>query len=204
MARKPKITAVPVEQSQMEEGLMIAMDAPDEKTDAEHEKTDAEQMTEIIKEVKEEPTEEQKDAVPEVPVVAKAKAKRASRAKPKEEPIIEEPKEEPNEDPNLTLKVADQKEEEPKEEPKSEEKVACPDCGRRMSAKTLKYSHGPNCSRKKQQTNTEVLTLSGTYQPDFATNDMVEHHLRPRIPNTRADRANRREAMMSKLMQAAF
>ena len=47
MPRKPRITAVPVEQ---EEGLMIAMDAPDEKTDAEHEKTDAEQMTEIIKE----------------------------------------------------------------------------------------------------------------------------------------------------------
>ncbi len=34
MARKPKITAVPVEQAQREEGLMIAMDAPHEKTDA--------------------------------------------------------------------------------------------------------------------------------------------------------------------------
>ena len=205
MLRKLRITAVPVEQ---EEGLMIAMDAPDEKTDAEHEKTDAEQMTEIIKEVneepKEEPTEEQKDAVPEVPVVAKAKAKRASRAKPKEEPIIEEPKEEPNEGPNLTLKVADQRVEEPKEEPKREEKVACPDCGRHMSAKTLKYSHGPNCSRKKQQTKTEVFTLSGTNQGEFATEDLIEHHLRPRIQHTRADRANRREAMMSKLMQAAF
>ena len=30
-------------------------------------------------------------------------------------------------------------------------KVACPDCGKQMSAKTLKYSHGPNCSSKKQK-----------------------------------------------------
>ena len=168
---------------------MVAIDAPDEKTDAE-------QMTEIIKEVQDEP----KEAVPDAPVVAKAKAKRASRAKPKEEPIIEEPKE----DPIRALKVADQKEEEPKEEPKSDEKVACPDCGRQMSAKTLKYSHGPNCSRKKQTQKTEVLTLSGTNQREFATEDLIEHHLRPRIPNTRADRATRREAMMSKLIQTAF
>ena len=33
-----------------------------------------------------------------------------------------------------------------------------------MSAKTLKYSHGPNCSSKKQKKG--VITLSGTDQRD--------------------------------------
>ena len=126
MPRKPRITAVPVEQVQPEEGLVVARDVPDEKTDAE-------QMTEILQEVKEEPRE----AVSDAPVVVKPKAKRASRAKPKEEPVKEEPKEEA------------------KEEPKGEDKVGCPHCGKQMSAKTLKYSHGPNCNGKKQQTKTE-------------------------------------------------
>ncbi len=70
MPRKRRITAVPVEQVQPEEGLMVARD----------EKTDAEQMTKIIQEVKEEPREAVSDAL----VVVKPKAKRASRAKPKE------------------------------------------------------------------------------------------------------------------------
>ena len=142
MPRKPRITAVPVEQVQPEEGLMIARDVPDEKTDAE-------QMTDILQEVKEEPRE----AVSEAPVVVKPKAKRASRAKP-----------------ILTLQVSDQREEEPleaepieeqiltqepKEEARIDDKVACPDCGKQMSAKTLKYSHVANCVTKKQKTKTE-------------------------------------------------
>ena len=80
MPRKPRITAVPVEQVEPEEGLMVARD----------EKTDAEQMTEILQEVKEEPKVAVSDAVVEL----KPKAKRASRAKPKEEPLEVEPKEE--------------------------------------------------------------------------------------------------------------
>ena len=135
MPRKPRITAVPVDQvqpvltlsasDQREEGLVVAMD----------EKTDAEQMTEILQEVKEEPKVAVSDAVVEV----KPKAKRASRAKPKEEPLEVEPIEE---------QILTQ---EPKEEARIDDKVACPDCGKQMSAKTLKYSHGPNCSSKKQK-----------------------------------------------------
>jgi hypothetical protein len=49
-------------------------------------------------------------------------------------------------------------------ESKVDAKVACPDCGKQMSAKTLKYSHGPNCSAKKQKQG--VLTLSGADQGD--------------------------------------
>ena len=117
MPRKPRITAVPIEQVQGEEGLLVARDASVltvPVSDQREEKTDAEHMTDIIKEVQEEPkAEEHKEAVSEAPVVVKPKAKRASRAKPKEEPVKEEPKEEPKE--------------EVKEEVKIDDKVACPD-----------------------------------------------------------------------------
>ena len=50
--------------------------------------------------------------------------------------------------------------------PKVDTKVACPDCGKQMSAKTLKYSHGPNCLAKKQKQGDEEFanTLSATKQ----------------------------------------
>ncbi len=169
-------------------------------------------MTDIIKEVQEEPRqtqEEPKEAVSDEHVVAKAKAKRASRAKPKEVLTLpgvdpREPKEEPNEEPKEEHK------EEPKEVPKGEEKIACSDCGKQVSAKTLKYSHGPNCNCKKQKTKTEVesqpkiqrvLTLSGADQREAITEELIEHHIRTQ---SRAERATRRETMMNKLMQTAF
>ena len=191
MPRKPRITAVPVDQvqpvltlsasDQREEGLVVAMD----------EKTDAEQMTEILQEVKEEPKVAVSDAVVEV----KPKAKRASRAKPKEEPRKEEPLEvEPIEEQILTP--------EPKEEARIDDKVACPDCGKQMSAKTLKYSHVANCVTKKQKTKTEK-TDEQQYptQVGEITEELIEHHIRTR---SRAARALRRETMMNNLVQSAF
>ena len=182
MPRKPRITAVPVEQVQPEEGLMIVRDVPDEKTDAE-------QMTDILQEVKEEPREAVSDTVVEV----KPKAKRASRAKPKEEPVKEEPQEvEPKEEPKEELK----------EEAKIDDKVACPDCGKQMSAKTLKYSHVANCVTKKPKTKTEK-TDEQQYPPQVGeiTEELIEHHIRTR---SRAARALRRETMMNNLVQSAF
>ena len=174
MPRKPRITAVPVEQVQPEEGLMVARD----------EKTDAEQMTEILQEVQQEPKEEPKETVSDAPGEVKPKAKRASRAKPKEQPIKEEPKEEA------------------KEEPKGEDKVGCPDCGKQMSAKTLKYSHGPNCSSKKPKTNTDKKEEQRpTIQREEITEELIERHIRTR---QRAERATRREMMMNNLVQSAF
>ena len=179
MPRKPRITAVPVEQEQKEEGLMVAGDVPDEKTDAE-------QMTDILQEVKDEPRE----AVSEAPVVVKPKAKRASRAKPKEEPLEAEPIEE---------QILTQ---EPKEEARIDDKVACPDCGKQMSAKTLKYSHVANCVTKKPKTKTEK-TDEQQYPPQVGeiTEELIEHHIRTR---SRAARALRRETMMNNLVQSAF
>ncbi len=100
----------------------------------------------IIVEVEEEP----KEVVLDASVVAKARAKRASRAKPKEETILEEPTEEPKE----VLSLPGVYQREPKEEPKSDEKVACSDCGKQMPAKTLKYIRGPNCNGRLQKTKT--------------------------------------------------
>ncbi len=65
-----RITAAPVEQDQREEGLVVARDVSDEKTDAE-------QMTEIIKEVREEP----KEAVTDTPIATKSKKSITSQAK---------------------------------------------------------------------------------------------------------------------------
>ena len=196
MPRKPRITAVPVEQpvltvpvSDQREGLITA-------TEILEEKTDAEQMTEILQEVKEEPKVAVSDAVVEV----KPKAKRASRAKPKEEPLEVEPKEE---------QILTQ---EPKEEARIDDKVACPDCGKQMSAKTLKYSHVANCVTKKQKTEKAVFTQGSQDQREEQqypthtqvgeiTEELIEHHIRTR---SRAARALRRETMMNNLVQSAF
>ena len=56
----------------------------------------------------------------------------------------------------------------PKQEPEQkgqDPKVACPDCGKKMTAKTLKYSHGPNCvinKQKQSQEDEEYAKLSHT------------------------------------------
>ncbi len=106
MPRKTRITAVPVDQPQ-EEGLAKAWGYEEGKTGAEH-------MTYIINEVslpegsqskgkveQQEPENVEAlfaEAAHEEPVVAKAKAKRACRAKPKEEPKDEPNQEEPNQE----------------------------------------------------------------------------------------------------------
>ncbi len=94
------------------------------------EKTDAEQITDIVNEVQEEPNEETVEVALLESLGTNAKAKRTSRAKPKEVLTLpgvdqrepkEKPKEEPKEEPTEEPK------EEPQEEPNSEDKVACPD-----------------------------------------------------------------------------
>ncbi len=69
----------------------------------------------------------------------------------------------------------------PVEEVKVDAKVECPDCGKMMSQKTLRYSHGPNCVAKKQ-----------------------EKQVQRRLYGRREERATRREAMVAKLVQNAF
>ena len=191
MPRKAKITAVPVEQ------VFTHMVADQREL-----KTDAEQMTDIIKEVNTAPQSDATllNAEEEVVEQPKARAKRSPSRGPSvrlKHKVIE-----PEPEPVLTLQVSDQREPEvqaelPVEEVKVDAKVECPDCGKMMSQKTLRYSHGPNCVAKKQKTMTEDNTQS-------VSDDWVEHEVQRRLYGRREERATRREAMVAKLVQNAF
>ena len=164
MPRKAKITAVPVEQEQ--EGVFTHMVA-----DQREQKTDAEQMTDIINEVNTAPQSDAPSLNAEEVVVEeslpdggqipedadgakgpKAKAKARAKRAPSRGPSVRlkhnviEPEPEPEPEVQAELPV---------EEVKVDAKVECPDCGKMMSQKTLRYSHGPNCVAKKQKTMTE-------------------------------------------------
>ena len=188
MPRKSKITAVLIEPESVNQRVEESGDV----------KTDAEQMTDVLKEFS---VEEQTAAAPE-PAKAIAKPKRitikkvAAVAMPIVEPVAAV---EPSIDEiraTVTL---------PKEDAKSDVKVDCPDCGKKMSAKTLKYSHAPNCVAKKQKT-AEAPTC--TPRDDNATRDvseeMIEHEVQRRMNGRRSECAARREEMVSKLIQNAF
>ena len=109
-------------------------------------------MTEIINEVKEMPAEQVDEPVDvDEPVAAepKAKPKRAPKPEPSVTPQASVGTEVTPALNGITVKV-----EIPTEANKdatASQKVSCPDCGKQMSAKTLKYSHAPNCLAKKQK-----------------------------------------------------
>ncbi len=138
-SRKSKTIAIPLNRP---EGLAAAQMGDEEL------KTDAEKMVQLINEVN---TEEDLVAEPlavEEELVAeplamedapKTKAKRAPRAKAKAalEPEVE-----------AVLFEATQ---EVKTERKVVDKVKCPDCGKQISAKTLRYSHTTKCTAKKNR-----------------------------------------------------
>ena len=198
MARKAKITAVPIDQEEE-----IAQQVGDDEV-----KNDAQHMTDIINEVNTpvltHSVEDQIEtpAAPSLagmqPVVeTKAKAKRASKAKPAVvvEPEVEVTASLDEVEAVVTLPLP--------EELKVDTKVACPDCGKQMSAKTLKYSHGPNCSSKKQKTNTDQKEES---QPNIVRNPLTETILDnwKETRCTRLARAVRRQEMVDRLIQNAF
>ena len=188
MPRKAKVQAVPVDpvvEDSQPEGLMVAREVVEEKTDAE-------QLTDVINEVRADaeatvaPTPEAEPPVEveaDAPVEAKPKAKRAPKAKAKAvapvedtpPPVVEAPP---------AIPVAEAKVE--------EAKVACPDCGKQMSAKTLKHSH--KCSTAKAipaETTSRIV-------------EIVEDEVEKRLSHRRAERIARREATVEKLIQSAF
>ena len=126
MPRKAKITAVPID-AQPDQTL--------EQVDAQEPKTEAEKMTDVINEVnviESTLSNEDESSIQKAP---KARAKRVS----KKEAVMTEPEVE------VTSSFDEVQAEVvmPKQEPYVEPKVACPDCGEKMSAKILTYSHGP-------------------------------------------------------------
>ena len=143
MPRKAKIIAVPIEQKE------------EEVASGDEAKTEAQEMTEILNEVKvdSDPSEPvvrvDQEPDPEPKPKAKARAKRAPKKTIGPEVEVSATLDEVVADvtlPVLTLPVSDQR-----DEPKSESEAECPDCAKQMSAKTLRYSHGPHCHAKKQK-----------------------------------------------------
>jgi hypothetical protein len=175
MPRKSKVTAVPIDQ---EEGLARAWGDGEVKTDAE-------QMTDLVNEIRveSEPTEEEPIEEREEP---KPHAKRAPR-KRTETVVV---------DVTTTIDDAEVEVAMPEErtEGNTKEKVSCPDCGKQMSAKTLKYSHGPNCAATKKQAD------STRSVPD----EIIEHEVQKRMVQSRADRLARKQEAVSKLLVNAF
>ena len=176
-SRKSKIIAIPVNRP---EGLIRAQMGDEEV------KTEAEERDELINEVKaeEEPVTEPL-AIEDAP---KPKAKRAPRAKAKAEPEPE------------TEAVPFEAPDEPQEAERRAvaDKVECPDCGKQMSSKTLRYSHAPNCAaKKKRQEEHRDATPS-------VTDDMIENEVHKRLTNFREERVARKQKAIQNLIANAF
>ena len=123
--RKSKVTAVPV-------------DAPASESASAEPNTDAQAMSEVISEIKAEPVVEA-EPVPE-PVVSKPwrqPRKKAVEPVPEPEPVEESSASEQADEPKGMLHPG----------AAVREKVVCDNCGKSMTAKTLKYSHVHNCKR---------------------------------------------------------
>ena len=197
MARKAKITAVPIDQ---EEEIAPQVD-DDEVSLPEGSQTkgknDAQHMTDIINEVNTPVLTHNVEDQIETPIVeTKAKAKRASKATPAVvvEPEVEVTASLDEVEAVITLPLPG--------EPKVDAKVACPDCGKQMSAKTLKYSHGPNCSSKEQKQGDEEESTKTDIVRNPLTEAILDNWKETRC--TRLARAVRRQEMVDRLIQNAF
>ena len=192
MGRKAKITAIPINK---EEDVSQQVHDDEVKNDAQH-------MTDIINEVNAPVLAHsvEEDQIDTSIVVTKAKAKRASKAKPAVvvEPEVEVTASLDEVEAVVTLPLPG--------ELKVDTKVACPDCGKQMSAKTLKYSHGPNCSAKKQKQWVADQRDDEESQPNIVRNPLTETILDnwKETRCTRLARAVRRQEMVDRLIQNAF
>jgi len=95
---------------------------------------------------------------------------------------------------------------------KENSKVECPDCGKRMSAKTLKYSHVPNCLFKKQADKEEALLKETSLRSPvdegkralILSDEVIEAEVQKRMSSARAERLNRRQKQLERLVANAL
>jgi len=186
MPRKSKVTAVPIEQPIVEQA----------ETEP---KTDAEQLTELVKVVDAVPSN-QIEVKNEPFVNKKPQAKRAPKAK-KEKPVLDavvEVLDPVVEVVSSTINETVAEVEIPDEKIFTEnKKVECPDCGKQMSAKTLKYSHAPNCLFKKQVDKEEA-------QMKTIPAEVIEVEIQKRMSCAKAERLSRRQKQIESLITNAF
>jgi hypothetical protein len=69
-----------------------------------------------------------------------------------------------------------------------------------MSAKTLKYSHVPNCVAKKQSDTHSTQAA----RRENILEEVIENEVQKRLQYNRSERAARREEMVQNLMKNAF
>ena len=131
----------------------------------------------------------------EIPIVEK---KPRAKAKPKAKPVVE-PVVEPIEEPVLIKEII---------EKKQVELVECPDCKKKLSAKTYKYNHVHNCPAKRFTPPTTEPVITPT-EPDI--NQPAEPEIQPydfvpvmKQPSVRELRAQKRRLMIDSLMKDAF
>jgi len=86
--------------------------------------------------------------------------------------------------------------EEVNQDVKSIEKVECTDCGKKMSAKTLKYSHAANCTVRKKRNQEHNLSE--------VTKDLIENEISKRMNSVKEERAARRQKAIDALIANAF
>ena len=79
-------------------------------------------------------------------------------------------------------------------------KVECPDCGKKMSAKTLRYNHGPNCLFRKQADKEEAQMN----KVKEVSEEVIEAEVQTRMSNAKAERLNRRQKQIESLVANAF
>lgn len=185
MTRKTKIIAVDVA-------------PPEQEINEPEPKTDAEQLTELV------------GTINSPPVVndVKPKAKRISKRKhpsSDDDMKIQEVKQEVIQEVIPDKPVEYATDSKPK---KTLEKVSCPDCGKSMTSKTLKYNHVYNCQVKKQAaTNeskqSEIITNE---EPQYEPNERQQKVdiLIGKMRQLKTEQLNRRAQKMEKLMANAF
>ena len=135
------------------------------------------------------------DVQPAIPIVEKKpRAKAKPKAKPVAEPVVE-----PIVEPIVEAPL--------KTEKKPTELVECPDCKKKLSAKTYKYNHVHNCPAKRFTTPTteQVITPNEPEiqpsEPEIQPYDFVPVMKQPSV---RELRAQKRRMMIDSLMKDAF
>ena len=132
--------------------------------------------------------------------VVEPKPKRAPRGRAPSRKRVTEPEPEVIAvEPTVEETTVDVTVPEEKPAPVVKDKVACPDCGKEMSAKTLKYSHAPNCTVKKKQSDE---------QPAAVSEELIEELVKKRwdnvTTNLRQERLAKKQAMIDRLVSRAF
>ena len=183
---------------------------------------DSEGRNAVIEEIKAEPVEDKAPepvvesvAEPVVESIAEPKAKPKAKAKAKAkvkkavEPVEEKAPEPFGELPDDLITLVDDAEVEPIElhpavvaaddskTKKKDEKVVCPDCGRKVSAKTLKYTHKNNCKafKEQQQPQQQLPHSAVVYQEDT---------LEEKMQRRRAHRLQQKDEPIQSLIADAF